>query len=74
MKFIKFVIAFAITVGLIYILDNPIKLSGTTLPAMGKLLSPTTGFWQNQDNLNDQNITIPNGDLSASVEVVYDDR
>ncbi|QRR02666.1 penicillin acylase family protein [Dyadobacter sandarakinus] len=43
MKFVKVIFSLAITLGLVYILDNPLAPA----PALGPFLSPFTGFWQN---------------------------
>ncbi|MEZ5007747.1 MAG: penicillin acylase family protein [Chitinophagales bacterium] len=68
MKRILAVILLIITITLVYISDN----SKFGIPALGKLLSPTHGVWQNKDPQNQDHIqlTTPNG----IVDIYYDDR
>ncbi len=70
----KFILTGLITVGFFYVLNNPIQLGEQSIPALGKLLNPYTGFWQNADPVlpTFSNQNLPN--LKGSVEVVYDDR
>ncbi|MEO1053510.1 MAG: penicillin acylase family protein [Bacteroidota bacterium] len=50
MKLFKFLISLAITVSLLYLLNNQVNVGGTALPPLGKLLDPFHGFWQNAQN------------------------
>lgn len=70
MNALKFIVVSLATLGFIYLLNNPI---GKT-PALGKLLNPYTGFWQNAESVNQtfNSQNLPN--LKGSVEVVYDNR
>ncbi len=74
MRFIKFLVALVITVGLVYVLDNPIPLSSNTIPPIGKLMNPFTGFWQNAEIENFSNQILPINGTKEAVEVVYDER
>jgi penicillin amidase len=68
MKYVKFLISLALTIGVFYALNT--KLG--SLPPLGKFLNPSTGIWQNE---NDESITgeieIPG--LTAKVNVYYDE-
>jgi penicillin amidase len=48
----------------------------TFLPPMGKLLSPTAGFWQNAESAAGPNLSkrLFDKSLSDEVEILYDDR
>lgn len=75
MKWIKFLIALLFSIGLVYLLNNPITKGKDTIPPLGKLLNPFTGFWKNgeaQNAFKDQ--TYDFDGLSAPVEVVYDQQ
>ncbi len=74
-RFIKFLIALLITGGLVYVLNNPIKTSSKTIPAIGPLINPFSGFWQNAEAKG----TLPIAEISSThlkgeVTVQYDDR
>jgi penicillin amidase len=47
MRLIKFAVSFAITLALVYFLDNRWVIGKAPLPPLGKLLDPFHGFWQN---------------------------
>lgn len=71
MKYVKFLSAFISTVALIYVLDRPL----VPAPALGRFLSPFTGFWQNAESTSgfkDQTYAMEG--LKDKVEVVYDER
>ena len=73
MRPLKFLIALLLTLGLGLIcnLHNPF---GSGIPALGRLLSPFSGFWQNAEasdmTLQSQSFN----QLTAPVKVVFDDR
>lgn len=74
MQLLKFLFAAVLTLSLAFIcnLHNPF---GTSIPALGSLFSPFSGFWQNAestpfDGLNPSDID----QLKAPVDVVFDDR
>lgn len=71
MKIIKFVLSLLVAVGLTYALNKP----WGTVPAMGRLFSPFSGFWQNGES----KLALPPSDLALDgvkeeVSVVYDDN
>ena len=75
MRYIKFLLALALTVGLVYILSNPQTVKGKKTPAMGHFLNPFSGFWQNAEPLEQ---TFPETTdiegFEGKASVVYDDR
>lgn len=73
MQKFKFILAIAITLALIVLLDRSWEIGGTRIPPLGKFLDPFHGFWQNNepsDVFTTQEITIPG--LKEPVEVVFD--
>ena len=71
MRILSFLFWALLTCSLVYLLDNPIK----EVPAMGKLLNPNTGLWQNMEG--DQPVlasSVQNDYLSTSVNVVWDEH
>jgi penicillin amidase len=73
MKVIKFLLSLAITLGLLYFLNNSWTIKGTPIPPLGKFLDPFHGFWQNIEDKNtkpEANLMITG--LEAPVSVVYD--
>jgi penicillin amidase len=70
-KYAKFLSAFFATAALIYVLDRPLGPA----PALGRFLSPFTGFWQNAESVSgfkDQTYNMEG--LNDKVEVIYDQR
>jgi penicillin G amidase len=76
MRFLKFLASAFLTAGLVYVLSNPLTIKGVSLPALGKLFNPFSGFWQNAEgafSFGEKNeLQIPS--LKSKVKVVYDDR
>jgi penicillin G amidase len=74
MKFLKFFLALAATVGLTWGLNTPLNIKGLPVPAIGKFLSPFEGFWKNGEALVNKpdNLTFP--ELKNAVKVAFDDR
>lgn len=70
MRFIKFLLCAALSVGLLYIFQS----GAGPLPPPGKFFSPFSGFWQNAEVQSPEfnNLRIPG--LRDEVQVVYDDR
>jgi len=74
MKIVKFLIAAALTTGLVFLLNSPNPF-GSAVPAMGALLNPFSGFWQNANSESQstyKNRTLEG--LESNVEIVYSDR
>ncbi len=74
MKAIKPALAFILLILWIYLLDHPISIRQTTLPAIGKFMSPFTGFWQNAVAPDVHTGEFKAEELSAKTQVVWDDR
>ncbi|WP_040401532.1 penicillin acylase family protein, partial [Cecembia lonarensis] len=71
MRYISFLLSLIITIGLGILLSVPIG----TVPALGLLLDPHHGFWQNsysEDALAKNKIKLKN--LKDDVDVVYDEH
>lgn len=73
MRLFPFLITTTITVGLVYLLNNPI---GNKIPmALGAFVSPQHGFWQNAEPINhDFNDTLSIPGLRDRVAIYLDDR
>lgn len=82
MKYVKFVLFFVLTFGLVWALNRPWLLKNeesgkaTQLPRMGWLLSPTDGFWQNAESKRHPELpaSVRSAQLSAPVTVKYDEH
>ncbi len=74
MTYIKSVVILTITIGGILLLSTHQPL-GTSIPAMGNVLSPFSGFWQNAENTAAPSTTkITASQLADKGEVVFDER
>ena len=74
MRLLKFLLAAIITLSLAFIcnLHNPF---GTSIPALGSLFNPFTGFWQNAESSPFDGLSSADFDeLSAPVDLVFDQR
>ncbi|MEP6467449.1 MAG: penicillin acylase family protein, partial [Parafilimonas sp.] len=75
MRIVACIFFAAITIVLIYFLDNQLALNGGKTPRFGFFLSPQTGFWQNAEPSNEifnGNLSFP--ELTGKTEVYFDDR
>ncbi|MBK8492359.1 MAG: penicillin acylase family protein [Saprospirales bacterium] len=75
MRYLKFFVSALLTTGLVWLLNTSNPLGLASLPPLGKLLSPFTGFWQNAEEAGvypAEQIRLPG--LSEPVKVVYDTR
>jgi len=71
MRVIPFAISAVITGGLIFLLNNPIQ----SIPPLGKLLSPSHGFWNNADPVGQSfDLELPNSAVGVTSSVYLDDR
>ncbi|MBE7175103.1 MAG: penicillin acylase family protein [Mucilaginibacter polytrichastri] len=71
MKTIQALLVLLLTAGLIFVLQTPVG----PVPALGPLLNPSTGFWQNAEKKptdKKQELRIPG--LQKSVQVFYDEN
>lgn len=68
---IPFIITFVVTIALVIVLDR----KWGSVPAMGRFLSPQTGFWQNAEATDhDFNAKLNMPDLKGSAQVYLDER
>jgi penicillin G amidase len=76
MKLIRFLLSLIATAGVVWFLSNPIAKGDTTVPPLGKLFNPFTGFWRNAEPVTgpafNPNVKLPG--LKGKVDVVYDDN
>ena len=70
----RFIFTALLTVLLVWMLDSSLKLGGKSLPAFGKLLSPSHGFWQNAENDKYFDNILRPGDMEDDVRIVFDKR
>ncbi|KAA0990455.1 penicillin acylase family protein [Dyadobacter aurulentus] len=71
MKFVKAFISLAVTIGLVYLLDNPLGPA----PALGPFLSPFSGFGQNGEGAADpkSELILKLDSLQSEVVIRFDD-
>ncbi len=71
MRVIPFAIGAIITGGLIFLLNSSVQ----SIPPLGKLLSPSHGFWKNAEDLGQSfDLELNNSPVSATTSVYLDDR
>jgi penicillin amidase len=73
MRILKFVLSFAITLCLIYFLDNRWVIKGNPIPPIGKFMDPFNGFWRNIEpdgSKGPESLSLPG--LRENVTVMYD--
>ncbi|MBX7109295.1 MAG: penicillin acylase family protein [Chitinophagales bacterium] len=70
MKWLLSIFLASLSIGFCYVLNNRIG----ALPPVGKLFSPFSGFWQNNENgeVTESDLTLPG--LIAPVKVIMDDN
>lgn len=75
MKAIRLLLSLAVTLALIYFLHTSQTIGTSTLPPLGKFMSPFQGFWSNSES-NELNWAkdVQLTDLKDTVEVYYDER
>ena len=74
MRIIKFLLSFATTGGLVFLLNNSHNVKGLPIPALGSLLSPFEGYWRNGKSILSVADNHAFKGLTNKVNVVYDDR
>ncbi|WCL80298.1 penicillin acylase family protein [Saprospira sp. CCB-QB6] len=85
MRILSFVAVLVLTIFLFLFLNSSdfasslvgrITKKETFIPPMGKLLSPSSGFWRNAEHANGPSLpsSLRDGSLSAPVELLYDER
>ncbi|NTV81395.1 MAG: penicillin acylase family protein, partial [Candidatus Aminicenantes bacterium] len=70
MRWVRAIVSLILAAAAFWALDN----RHGTFPALGRLLDPFTGFWQNGDRSDDLPETIVIPGLRGEVRVVWDDR
>lgn len=72
MRIIRFIIAMALSILWVWLLNGP----QGKLPALGKLLDPYSGFWGNAEPIKhvDKQFHFPSDDISKRIQVSFDDR
>lgn len=76
MRFFPFILSFLITAALIWALKTPGNFGKTTLPPIGEVFNPFTGFWTNGKAANQplwEDIAPQLPGLSQPVHLVFDD-
>lgn len=71
---IRFILSFLLLVTTLVFCGTSWKIGDTSIPPMGKFLSPFTGFWQQSStSANDQiiHVATPNG---KPITIIFDDR
>jgi len=73
---LKFGISALICLFFTILLDNPISVGKTTIPPLGKLLNPFTGFWQNGQSKTSANevVYLEHEGLIDKVKIIFDKR
>jgi penicillin amidase len=75
MKFIRFFLVSALTLALIYALDNKQEIRKFPIPPLGKLLDPFAGFWNNSEPKKPKfPQTLQLTGLKGRATIVYDDK
>jgi len=70
MRYFKLLISLIALLAILYSLSNPIA----SLPAIGNLMNPFTGFWQNAESLELEDAELYEASLKAKVQILYDSR
>jgi penicillin G amidase len=74
MKLVKFLLSLLATVGVVWALDTSLMIKGVPAPALGKLLNPFGGFWNNGESLKSLPTDKTFEALKGTTKVVYDNR
>lgn len=73
MRLAKFLFFLALTLALIYFLDNRWVIGEQAIPPFGRILDPFHGFWNNiESHSEDSSVTLDLPGLKEEVTVVYD--
>ena len=74
MRIVPLILSALSLLGLIRLLDTPLRFGDKNLPPLGRFFNPNTGFWRNAERLNAQpqaSVKIPG--IKGPVEAFYDD-
>lgn len=72
MRFFPFVLALALSLSWVLLLNRPLG----KIPAMGRLLNPVNGFWNNAEPASEKGLALhlPADQLKQEVSITFDDR
>jgi len=71
---LRFILSTIACIGLVWVLNSPLRMGTTSLPPMGKFFSPSHGFWVNAEKDKYLNTALRHSDVEEQVEVVFDNR
>ena len=74
MRVLKFLVSLLMTLGILFALNTSLVYKGKPIPALGKLMNPFDGFWQNGEAATPIPLATLTDSLLQAVKVVYDDR
>ncbi len=76
MRSFAFFLSLVLTIALTWLLSNPITPNpqNPTIPPLGNLLNPFSGFWQNGEQTNFPSESYDLAGLNEAVKIVFDDR
>jgi len=75
MRIVPFLISTAVTVGLVFALNQRLTISGSKTPRFGGFLSPQKGFWKNAEPADENfSIELKSPLLQDKVDVYLDER
>lgn len=74
MKYIRFLFWALLTIFACDFFNNPFKAGDTPVPALGKLLNPFSGFWQNAESSDYSNQTLTLQGNDGDIEILFDKR
>jgi penicillin amidase len=71
---LRFLISTVACIGLVWALNSPLSVGSTTLPPLGKFLSPSHGFWVNAEKDKYLNTALRLNGVEGDIEIVFDNR
>lgn len=75
MRIVPFIISAASTIALVVALNIQLPVNGGKTPRLGFFLSPSTGFWQNAEPVDEAfNANLKFDSLHGNAEVYFDER
>ena len=74
MRLLKFIVLSALSLALVYALNSSLTLKGNALPPLGKFFAPFTGFWNNIESGDTEELNFNFEELTGEVKVLVDDR
>ncbi|GLR15782.1 penicillin acylase family protein [Portibacter lacus] len=74
MRYFKLVISLFLLIATIYLLSNPLNVGERSLPAIGDLINPFSGFWANAEKIENESDEFKAEGLKGNTSIKYDDR